>query len=238
MCCRHPINQSVLFGLTPTPGLELHCSPQKMKTLSYLWVNTSKKKKTKRRNEIPLLPESSNSINVYNPHLMRCPLKNKDSYYLAGLMGGLKRIASGLQHQIKTDWDDLLTCHRNSSDTAAPGPVTDYGKKLVATGFSPLPPKTSDQDKHCLQYSFSNAAEHKHFGHKPPARDGTSWLGDIQEMAPSTSAGQSAHQISPALTHKWGTGWGGIFQAREVGIQLAAHDDSGLLKLKVCYIGC
>lgn len=55
-----------------------------------------------------------------------------------------------------------------------------------------------------------------------------------------------AHQISPALTHKWGTDWGGgggkaFYRPEELefsGISLAAHDNSGLLKLKVCYIGC
>lgn len=119
MCCRCPINKSetkptfltytVWIYSPPHPRhLDLHSFPQKIKSLS-CQVNISTKQE--RRNEIPLILEPSNSINMHNPHLMEYPLKNKNSYYLAGLTGRLKRIVSGLQHQIKTRlrWSPYLS---------------------------------------------------------------------------------------------------------------------------------
>lgn len=46
---------------------------------------------------------------------------------------------------------------------------------------------------------------------------------------------------APQITHKWGTGWEAFNRPEGLeftSISPAARDNSGLIKLKVCYIAC
>lgn len=128
------LSSHILLGPTPHPYLDSHSSPQRSKVRAVCQVITWTKQES--RNEIPLIVEPRRSTNM---HLMGYPLKNKDSYCFAGLTGGLKnsvRFATSNKNQ--AEMISLpITRH-----IAAPGPVTDYIKKLAAIClFCPPSPK-------------------------------------------------------------------------------------------------
>lgn len=73
---------------------------------------------------------------MHNQHLMGYPLKNKDSYCFAGLLGDLKnsvRFATSNKNQ-----GEMISLPITRHITA-PDPVTDYTKKLAALCLFPPP---------------------------------------------------------------------------------------------------
>lgn len=98
-----------------------------------------------------------------------------------------------------------------------------------------LPEKIVNKTNY-LQHSFSTEAEDKHFSHEPPARVVLRGPGRYRAQHFPLQQGH-AHQI----THKWGTGWEAFHRPEGLEftrISMVAYDDSGLIKLKVCYIAC